>query len=224
MRGALAARLAATGVLVAAVLGVSAAAAAAQGDVLVSNGSPPSPFSQNKQNEPAVAIDQAPGMQNVVAAGSNDNIDMEACNAGADNTCPFTEGVGVSGIYFSFDSGSSWRQPTYQGLTARNCQGAPGDSDPGCTPTRGPIGTLPNYLEAGLVSDGDPALAFGPRPGANGRFSYANGSRLYYANLAANLPGRKTFKGAEAIAVSHLDSQNFQRAAGGDNTAWSAPV
>src|SRR4051795_6241022 len=188
MRGAFAARLAATGLLAAAVLGVSAAAAAAQGDVLVSNGSPPSPFSQNKQNEPAVAIDQAPGMQNVVAAGSNDNIDMEACNAGADNTCPFTEGVGVSGISFSTNSGSSWTQPNYSGLTARGCLGTVGDSDPPCTPQEGPIGTLPNYYENDLVSDGDPALAFGPRYLGGGSFSTTQ-SRLYYANLTAALPG-----------------------------------
>src|SRR3954453_23955417 len=142
------------------------------GDTRVSAGSPASPFSANKQNEPAVAIDaNHPG---TLAAGANDEIDMEACNAGTDDTCPFTPGVGVSGVYFSFDSAGSWSQPTYSGLSARNCTGAPGDSDPPCQPQQGPIGTLPNYYENGLVSHGDPALAFGPAP-KNGRFAWANG-------------------------------------------------
>lgn len=198
----------------------TAAQAQPGGDSRVSIGSPAGPFSANKQNEPAVAVDA--NHPNVLAAGANDNIDMEACNAGPDNDCPFTDGVGVSGIYFSFDSGHSWTQPEYQGLTARGCTGAPGDADPPCTPQPGPIGTLPNYAEAGLVSDGDPALAFGPRRGPDGTFSWGNGSRLYYANLTSALPGRAPFRGAEAIAVSHTD--DVAAAAAGTNSAWSAPV
>jgi hypothetical protein len=193
-------------------------AAGATSDTLVTNGSPTAPFSQNKQNEPAVAVDAA--HPNVVVAGANEEIDMEACNAGDDRTCPFTPGVGVSGVYFSSDSGHSWTQPTYTGWTARGCLGVPGNADPACQPTVGPIGTLPWYYENGLVSDGDPGVAFGPKPGPGG-FSWTNGSRLYYSNLAANF-STGTFRGFEAIAVSRTD--NVQAAASGNKNAWMAPV
>jgi hypothetical protein len=204
----------------AAVLLVGAVAGATPAsDTLVTVGSPPTPFSQNKQNEPAVAVN--PADPSIVAAGANEEVDMEACNAGDPTACPFTQGVGVSGVYFSNDSGASWSQPTYTGWTARDCLGP----DP-CTPHVGPIGTLPNYYENGLVSDGDPAVGFGPQRGPDGTFSWSNGWRLYYANLTSNfssLRSEQAFKGFEAIAVSRLDSQNYAAAQAGDNSAWMAP-
>src|SRR2546425_2418538 len=195
-------RIPIAGTLIAAAV-VSAIATVFNPDYLVNVGSPTTPFSQNKQNEPALAVDA--NHPNILVAGSNDNIDLEACNAGNDTTCPFTPGVGVSGVYFSFDSGKHWTQPTYTGLSARNCQGVVGNTDPGCTPQQGLIGTVPLYFESGLVSGGDPAVAFGPRPGPDGTFSWANGSRLYYANLTSNLSSARadeTVKGFEAIAVA----------------------
>jgi hypothetical protein len=180
---------------------------------------------QNKQNEPAVAID--PAQPSLVVAGSNDNIDLEECNVGPDTTCPFTPGVGVSGVYFSFDGGGSWNQPTYSGFSARNCLGVAGDSTDTCTPdTAGPIGTLPWYEQEGLVSDGDPAVAFGPTPLSDGSFSWSNGSRLYYANLTSSLSAKRTdagFKGVEAIGVSRLDVPASGLSSVPAQSAWMHP-
>jgi hypothetical protein len=227
-------------VLVAAGLAASAAAAT---EARVTVGSPQTPFPQNKQNEPAVAIDAS--RPNILAAGSNDEIDLAPCGttifATAESPCPFTPGVGVSGIYFSFDNGATWRQPTYTGWTARTG-----------TPQVGPIGTLPWYYENGLVADGDPAVAFGPIP-RNGEFSWANGSRLYYANLTSNFPASLyasgatpreldeeeapernlalreqgfaepgQVKGIEGIAVSRAD--NVSLANYNDKNTWKQPV
>ena len=192
--------------------------ASAQGDTLINVGSPPAPFSANKQNEPAVAVDAS--HTNVLAAGANDNIDMESCAAGDPTTCPFTDGVGVSGVYFSFDSGATWSQPTYTGLTARGCTG-PDE----CEPEEGDIGTLPGYDENGIVSDGDPALTFGPVY-ADGGFSWDNGVRLYYANLTSNFESQ-AFKGAEAIAVSRIDGPadtGLTQDIVDDQDNWMAPV
>jgi hypothetical protein len=198
-------------------------------DTLVTTGSPTSPFAQNKQNEPAVAVN--PAVPTIAAAGVNDEIDLEACNNRSDTTCPFTAGVGVSGVYFSDDGGSSWAQPTYSGWTARDCIGVvgtqPANPADNCDPHVGPIGTLPRYFESGLVADGDPAVAFGPRKGADGKVSWSNGWRLYYANIASNFSGERserTFKGFEAVAVSRLDSENYASAKAGNNSAWKAPV
>ncbi|HEV8561718.1 MAG TPA: hypothetical protein VGR06_35805 [Actinophytocola sp.] len=185
-------------------------------DARVTAGSPATGFSQNKQNEPQVAVNWV--NPDLVVAGANDNIDLELCAAGAPNTCPFTAGVGVTGVSFSSDGGRNWTQPNYTGLSARHCTG-PAE----CVPQVGPIGTLPRYLEQGLASSGDPAMVWGPAPAAGGGFSWAR-QRLYYANLVDNLPGGSAFPGPSAIGVSRLDSDRFAAAVAGDNNAWQVPV
>jgi hypothetical protein len=192
------------------------------GDREVTVGSNDDFFSRNKQNEPSVAIN--PVDTDIVVAGANDNIDMELCNAGDDTTCPFTPNVGGTGFQVSLNRGDTWLQPTYTGWSARHCTGAPGPDDPDCAVREGPIGTLPKYDDRNLVSDGDPALAFGPRP-AGGNFSWSNGARLYVANLTSNVTadlGEPAFKGFEAIAVSRTD--DVVSAAAGNESAWRPPV
>jgi len=163
-----------------AVISVLALAGPAAAQDVVVSGSPASPFPQNKQNEPSVAVD--PLDPSILIAGSNDELDESACS-GSD--CSFVTGIGNSGVYFSTTGGTSWTQPTYHGFTGRGRGGAPGADRTG---VQGDIGTLPNYAEAGLVSDGDPAVAFGPRF-AHGAFSYDNGEQAYYADLTSNFSG-----------------------------------
>jgi hypothetical protein len=185
----------------------------------VSVGSPHDVVTTSHQNEPVVAMDaHAP---NVLVAGSNDYIDQQVCPeelVTQTATCDdFSAGIGVSGVYFSFDSGNSWIQPTYTGWQARDC-----GSVNVCPGSFGPIGRIPWYYEAGLVDDGDPAIAIGPRA-VNGTFSWDNGSRVYYANLAANFPGKRGIpRGYEAVAVSRLDNPSPSSVLG--KHSWMPPV
>jgi len=188
-----------------AALAVPTPAGAVSAESKVTVGSPASPYLPNGSNEPALAMDA--NNPTVLAAGANDLVDSSPCK-GSD--CGLTPDIGFSGVYFSFDSGGTWTQPTYTGLTAQDGTTGVGD-----------IHTLPNYFEHGMSSSGDPALAFGPRPGPGG-FSWANGSRLYYANLAFPLTGQTPFAGASAAAVSRTD--NVQAAAASDQGAWMDPV
>jgi hypothetical protein len=192
---------------------VATASAALQARVNVAN--PDSPFPPNKSAEAAVAIDKH--MPNVVGAGAFDEVDEAPCGtaeATPDFPCPFVTGVGVSGVYFSFDRGHSWMQPSFTGWTARNG-----------TPHFGTIHTLPWYYEAGLSSDADSAVAFGPRP-VNGHFSWDNGSRFYYANLVSAIPAPPSeiaFKSTERVAVSRIDNPTSP-AVVSNKSNWFKPV
>jgi hypothetical protein len=188
-----------------AALAIPATAGAQIAETKVSVASPTTPYLPNAVNEPALAVDA--NNPAVLAGGANDLVDSAPCNG---SSCDLTPDIGISGIYLSLDGGTTWVQPTYTGLTAQT----------GTTHV-GPIHTLPNYFENGLSSHGDPALAFGPRLGPGG-FSWANGSRLYYANLAFNLTTSPAFAGGSAVAVSRTD--DVQAAAAGQQSAWMGPV
>ncbi len=204
--------------------GFLALPASASASSLVTVGSASGTMPQRVQSETAVAIDA--NRPWVLAAGANDFIDWQPCPQDAATqrgTCRGSNrGVGLSGVYFSFDSGHTWTQPTYTGLTSRDC---PSTSTSACTPHEGTIGTLPWYYENGLTSGGDPAVAFGPKP-VNGVFSWSNGSRLYYANLtlsiAGGFPQTEPFRGFYAIGVSRLDNPTAQSVV--DKNRWMAPV
>ena len=205
---------------------ISTTVGLAQTESKVTTGSPAGNTPQNHQNEPAVALDAA--SPNILVAGTNDFVDEEACPqqlAVNNGTClDRATGVGLSGDYFSFDSGHSWTQPTYTGWTNASC--------PPTTLCKGGFGaihTLPWYFENSLVSFGDPAVAFGPVPDSNGKFAWSNGHRVYYANLVTafstsvelSFPN-PVFNGFVGIGVSRLD--NPSPAVVADKNSWKPPV
>jgi hypothetical protein len=213
--------------LLSAVVAPSAAAQTpAATSALVSVGSPTNQHPQNAQNEPSLAVDAS--RPNVLAEGANDLVDMQPCSRLASTTAgacsfplgTFNLGVGLSSVSFSFDQGRTWVQPTYHGLTAADCSPT---VEP-CTPHPGPIHTVPNFFENGLRSRSDTGVSFGPAP-ANGHFSWANGSRLYFSSLATNLTDTRIEQGGQnsnfAITVSHIDNVTPTRIA--DQANWSRP-
>jgi hypothetical protein len=196
---------------------VWASAAQGRSATRVTVGSAPNAqFPQDKQNEPAVAID--PVRPQLVAAGANDWIDVGPC-AEEVSGCVAPAAVGGSGVYLSTDGGTSWVQPQYTGLTARDCS-----VTARCRAHWGPIGTLPGFAERGLVSAGDPSLAFGPAPDGRGGFSWAAGSRLYYATLAARADSQSEEGLDESFSVAVSSTDDIPAAAAGQDDAWTPPV
>ncbi|MDQ1495547.1 MAG: hypothetical protein QOG69_2030 [Actinomycetota bacterium] len=148
-------------------------------------------FPTNKQNEPTIAVN--PTDAGVLIAGSNDEQEQPPCGPGPVrgpaaplSDCSFFPGVGTDGVYTSSDGGQTWTN-------------------------RGLIDDQASWHTAGVISDGDPVITFGPKPNGRGGFSYTNGARAYYASLATVVGA----KGFEYVIVSYSD----------DNGAtWSAPV
>jgi hypothetical protein len=117
------------------------------------------PFSQNKQNEPAITRDPTTG---ALIAGANDEIGQPLCTtptAPLTSPCPFAPGVPTSAYYRSTDNGQTW-------------SGA----------------YLPGFETIGRVSGGDPSLDYGPARCATGSFSFSCGTVIYYASLADPFP------------------------------------
>lgn len=196
---------------------------------LVTSAGPSGTFPRNANDESAMAVDAS--RPNVLAIGAHESMDQQPCSLAASTTtgrCTFlvnglatSLGVGLTGVYFSFDSGHTWSQPTYQGLTAANCDPT---VEP-CVATVGPIHTVPNYYESGLRTLGDPVVAFGPIPDQDGHFSWDNGSRLYLGTIANNLTntniGEEGQNNATTIAASFID--NVTPARIGNQANWSRP-
>lgn len=148
-------------------------------------------FPTNKQNEPTIAVN--PLDSHFLIAGSNDEQEQPPCGPGPvrgsdapANDCGFFPGVGTSGIYTSSNGGATWTN-------------------------RGLLDDQASWHSAGVISDGDPVIAYGPKPDGHGGFTFANGARAYYASLATV----RAAKGSEYVIVSYSDD---------NGSTWSAPV
>lgn len=147
-------------------------------------------FPTNKQNEPTIAVN--PTNSQLLIAGANDEQRQPPCGPGPvrgatlASDCSFFPGVGTSGIYTSSNGGASWTN-------------------------RGLLDDQATWAGKGVLSDGDPVIAYGPKPKAGGGFTFANGARAYYAGLGS-IPGSKGF---EFIVVSYSDD---------NGVTWTAPV
>jgi len=139
-------------------------------------------FPQNKQNESTVAVN--PLNPAIAAAGANDEIQEPLCTpaTGGPSSCPFDPFTDSMGVYITSNGGTSWSQQI-----------------------------LDAHSTTIYTTDGDPALAWGPKPSGGG-FSFANGARLY----AGTLLGSATFGAAkEQIGLFYSDD---------NGSTWTGPI
>jgi hypothetical protein len=139
-------------------------------------------FPQNKQNESTVAVN--PTDPAIAAVGANDEIQEPDCTpaTGGSSSCPFSATVDRMGVYVTTNGGSSWTQQILDAFPA--------------TP---------------FTTDGDPALAWGPKPTGAG-FSFASGARLY----AVTLLGSPVFGPAQQQIGLFFSDNN--------GTSWTGPI
>ncbi len=147
-------------------------------------------FPTNKQNEPTIAVN--PINSRYLIAGANDEQQQPPCGPGpvrgptVTSDCSFFPGVGTAGIYTSSDGGAHWTN-------------------------RGLLDQQAGWAGTGVLSDGDPVIAYGPKPKPGGGFTFANGARAYYSTLGS-ISG---VKGSEYVVVTYSDDNGI---------TWSAPV
>ena len=210
--------------VVAAAIG-PASTASAQGDTLINVGSPPAPFSANKQNEPAVAIDAS--HPNVLAAGANDNIDMEACNAGTDDDVSVHRGRRRLRRLFLVRLAAAPGRSRRTRADAPAAAPAPSATSEPPASRSGPIGTLPRILRERPGLRRRPGASRSDPCTADGGFSWANGVRLYYANLTSNFPshaGVQGRRGHRGVAHRRTRGHRLTQDIVDDQDNWRAPV
>ena len=162
-------------------------------------------FGGNRQFEPTIAVDPVSG---ALVAGAIDFIDKPPCiRTGTSGTtvtgeCSTGQFVGVAGVYTSTDGGQHWSQRGYHDTASTTWK---------CTTAV--IHSLPGYCAQGLFSGFDPVIVFGPRPVTGGGFSFSQGARAYYVDLASHLLNPQV--NTPVVTVARSDD---------DGTSWMAPV